>query len=492
MQATNPTEHILLADGSRVLLDEILLGTSFDLYQTAEHYDICLRAARSESSDPMVQKVLANLFALKSTTARKATALAAFFRRAEPRIEAISVAPGVRAMLPDCVVEGVRFETWRGPDESHIAWNHVVLLLCKAVLHRLFRLYPGAPERGATLLRTWVEVSASLYPDALLTGEVLIYPFALNVRRQWRFYRWCRQKKLNMRLAGLPYRPLQILSDIVSRRPNHMILARAEVSANASHALELLEHVPREVLTSDEFETGSLALHQVLLAAGVEVINTAHGVGNYCPFVAYSRFRVLSRSQSTFYAQRNPAIAFDLIPNDSHKLDGLPPYSASSGKPLAVVLVHQSFELTQLVAEGRAQKRIDVLLAQLAAQLGFKYLIKMHPNSRRPKGDGKFGAFAGEPIYDWSSLASFRPVFVTINSTVFLDVRGIAPALAYAGPTFDPRLYFPSPVMTFTSENIESILRHLSDNGNWLSAAAFHADGSGAPPLGALSSEDPA
>lgn len=474
------------------MLDEIMLSTSFDIYQTAEHYDICLRAARSESSDPMVQKVLANLFALKSTTARKATAIAAFFRRSEPGIKAISVAPGVRTMLPDCVVNAVRFEEWRGTDESHIAWNHVVLLLCKAVLHRLFRLYPGAPARGGTLLRTWVEVSASLYPDAMLTGEVLIYPFALNVRRQWRFYRWCGQKKLNMRLAGLPYRPLQILSDIVSRRTNHMILARAEVSANSNHALELLDHAPRQVLTSDEFETGSLALHQVLLAAGVEVINTAHGVGNYCPFVAYSRFRVLSRSQSTFYAQRNPAIAFDLIPNDSHKLDGLPPYSASSGKPLAVVLVHQSFELTQLVAEGRAQKRIDAQLAQLSRQLGFTYLIKMHPNSRRPKGDGKSGAFAGELIYDWSSLVSFRPVFVTINSTVFLDVRGIAPALAYAGPTFDPGLYFPSPVMTFTFENIESILRHLSEDGNWLCAAAFHADGSGVSPLDALLSENPA
>ncbi|WP_394706511.1 hypothetical protein [uncultured Hydrogenophaga sp.] len=45
--------------------------------------------------------------------------------------------------------------------------------------------------------------------------------------------------------------------------------------------------------------------------------------------------------------------------------------------------------------------------------------------------------------------------------------------------------------MTFTFDNIESILQLLSEDGNWLSAAAFHADGSGASPLDALSSENP-
>ncbi|KPF48699.1 hypothetical protein IP87_12410 [beta proteobacterium AAP121] len=456
-------------------LDDIVRETSFDLYQTELHYEICRAVAHRRSDDPVARKVLENLYALKSNAARKATALVAYVQRSAVPVQGMCVNASVREMLPPGWGQGVRIEPFTGTAEPFIGWNHVGLLLAKALLHRLFRLLAGRAAAGDTLVRAWVEVSAAMYPAEVRQGQVLVYPFALNVMRQVRFLRWCRREGIQVSLAGMPYSLPAILAGLLRRQPNDLLLAQAEMRANARHAQELLAQRPRQLMTSDEFETASLVLYQPLLAACVKVVNTAHGVGNYCPHIAYSEFRVLAPAQSDFYVKRNPDIRYIPLATEKRQITGLSHYSTAAGKPAALVLIHQPFDLSPLKAEEAVQAQLDAELARLAQVLCLQYRVKMHPNSRQARKGATHRSFQGEPVYDWAALDAFRPIFVTINSTVFFDARGVAPVLVYAGATFEPALYFTPPIMTITLQDAEQVLRGLLPEDAWMRAAAFHA-----------------
>ncbi len=129
------------------------------------------------------------------------------------------------------------------------------------------------------------------------------------------------------------------------------------------------------------------------------------------------------------------------------------------------------------------QWALDAELARLAHVLCLQYCIKLHPNSRKPRNGFARRAFQGKGVYDWAALDGFRPIFVTINSTVFFDARGVAPVLVFAGPTFEPSLYFTPPIMTLTLQDAEAVVRSLLPEDAWQQAASFHAlDSDQAPP----------
>lgn len=477
----NP-EYVLHADGRKVSLSAIMCATSFDLYQTELHYEVCRALARRRGVSSVERKVLENLYALKSNATRKATALMAYVQRSAVPVQSVCINPCVRDLLPQAWGEDLDFLPYAGPPEPIIGWNHVGLLLAKTLLHRLFRLVPGEPRRDQVLVRAWVDVSAAMYPQEVRQGQVLIYPFALNLLRQLRFVRWCRRERIALSLQGLPYAPLRILASLLLRQPNDLLLAQAEIHANAQYGAELLRLRPRRVMTSDEFETASLALYEPLLAAGVQVVNTAHGVGNYCPHIAYSEFRVFTQAQSDFYARRNLDVRYTPLATERRQIKELSPYAQRRGRPVALVLIHQPFEVSPLKAEEAVQWALDSELARLAQVLCIQYLIKMHPNSRKRRKGLVRRAFQGEAIYAWAALEDFRPIFVTINSTVFFDARGVAPVLAFAGPTFEPSLYFTPPIMTLTLQNAEPVLSALLPENAWQQAAAYHALDSKQPP----------
>lgn len=477
------TEAVFHTDGRCVPLSEILCETSFDLYQTELHYTICREVAYRRSHDPVTRKILENLYALKSDVARKATALVAYAQRTKVPFKALRVNPSVLKMLPEGWGQDVQILPWSGFNEPMIGWNHVSLLLAKALLHRLFRLFARPDTRGDTLVRAWVEVSAAMYPTEVRQGAVLVYPFALKAVRQVRFLLWCRREGILVSLAGMPYSLSAILAGIVLRKPKDLLLAEVEMRANARHGDELLARRPRQLLTSDEFETASFVLYQPLLAAGVLVINTAHGVGNYCSHIAYSEFRVLAAAQSDFYVQRNPAIRYVRMAPEKRHIKVLSPYLRQRGKPVALVLIHQPFEGSPLKAEEAVLWALDAELSRIAQVLGLRYCMKMHPNTRKVRNRGRRRAFKGEALYDWDVLDGFRPIFVTINSTVYFDTRGVAPILVFAGPTFEPRRYFTPPFMTLTLQNAEDVLRSLLPEDGWQQAASFHALASEQPPV---------
>ena len=469
-------EFVLHTDGRKVLLSDIVRETSFDLYQTQVHYEICRTLSERAGTDPTTRKVLENIYVLKSSQTRAASALVAYMSSTATPIACIGVNSSVRSLLPASVLTGVSLADWRGPASQYVAFGHVALLIAKSILHRVFRCFERKRQPGGTVVRGWVEVTAQMYPAEIQQGRLLIYPFALNVARQLRFILRCRRTGIDFSLAGQPYPLVRAFRMLFARVPHDMILAELEVIANQRHAEELLRERPQCLFTSDEFEAASFVLHDRLIAGGIRVVNTAHGVGNYCPHISYSEFRVLSDSQHAFYVKRNPSVQYTLLGSMPSRTMPLEPYRASLQKPAMLVLIHQPFEDSRLPAEAQAQRRLDVVLSEVARRLSIEYAIKMHPNHRSKQIGRAKAAFNGKPIYDWATLGAWRPIFVTINSTAFFDARGIAPVLVYAAPTFEPSLYFPQPFLTITVDAAEQTLRRLLSPLGWARAASLHAD----------------
>lgn len=479
--AVPTSECVVLADGQVVSLEAILHTTSFDLYQTDLHYATCQTMARRHDADGATMKVLENILALKSRYLRTVSALTAYLRSADREVTSLCVSDTTRSLLDPAVLARLNVTRWRGREPRLLERRHAVLALAKAVLHRVFRWFGQLGPPVDTVVRGWVEVTVHMYPQESRSGQVLVYPFALNIARQLRFLRTCRAQGVRHSLAGMPYSVRAAIAAAFGGRSSALTLARFERDANARHADDLLARHPRHVLTSDEFEVASFVLHDRLRKEGVRVTNTAHGVGQYCLWISYSEFRVLSESQRDFYRARNPGISYELLETVLRPID-LPPYEDSMGRRPMVVLIHQPFADGPLTAEADAQRRLNLALEQLADELSIDYVVKMHPNHSPRKRRAPHDAIRGRKAYLWSELASARAIFVTINSTAFFDMRGIGPVLVYTAPTFAPALYFPRPFLTISLPSARASVAVLLDPQLWREAASMHAGDGKHPP----------
>lgn len=468
-------EYIVLKDGRKISLPEIVRLSSFDIYQTSLHYNICIGLSRLRGSDLVEQRLLTNLYALKSHLVRSATALSAYVVNANSPVAELCVSSKLLSLLSPDIKGGSIIRRWHGPEPEYLNKSQVVLLLAKAVIHRLFRLIPSRTIASDVLVRGWVEVTSKMYENEMRQGVVLIYPFALNLVRQLKFIVFCSKKNIRYQFSGIPYSITKIITQLAAGVSTDKILLNAEIFANRKHSDELLRRKPTIIFTSDEFETGAFLLYEKLVTSGVCVVNTAHGVGQYCPYICYTEFRAISDSQSRFYEERNPLIKYSVMLTSKRRIPGMDLYNLSIGKPLAFVLVHQPFEASALYAEGDALRNLDDALFGASKALSVHYFVKLHPNY----GDGIFrrnrSDFKGSPVYEWKNLNLFRLIFVTVNSTVFFDVRGLGPMLVYDGATFDPSLYFPKPYLSIDESNVSAVLKNLISIESWTHASAVHA-----------------
>jgi hypothetical protein len=471
-------QYILLIDGEKIFLSEVLRLSSFDLYQTSLHFDVSQKLAKYCATDIVEQRLLTNLFALKSSLARSATALTAYIENSHLAVAEFCISSKLLSLLNPKLTKNSIVHDWSGKEPEYIDLSHGILLLLKAIAHNFFRLLSRVSRRhGARdiLVRAWVEVTPKMYQNEVCQGIVLIYPFALNFKRQLKFIIWCSKCAIRYEFSGLPYSISKIFVQLVKKIPCYQILLSAEKNANLQHCEELLKQGPKSIFTSDEFEIGAFLLYEKLVATGVSVVNTAHGVGQYCPYICYSEFRVISNYQSLFYRERNSSVKYSLLPPSNLRVAGIDRYELSLSKPLAFVLVHQPFKESGLTAEDFAMNYLDETLCDVSRELSVNYFIKMHPNY----SDGVFwkrkSIFKGQAVYKWSDVNDFRLVFITVNSSVVLDVRGLGPALVYAGATFAPSLYFPEPIFSINKSNAELVLKSLISIENWVQASSLHA-----------------
>lgn len=468
--------YLLSEDMRIILLEDILKMSSSDLYQLDLHYDVCHAIAQQRSSNLQEQQLLTNLLILKSKLARSVTAIIHFLQTSDTKIIELCLSPKILSLIDTSLLNRITIIPYLGKDLAYFEKSFAIRLLAKALIHGIFRLLPNRKTRSRIFVRGWVDVTYKMYPNECQEGVLLLYPFAFNIIRQAKFLMLCHSKNIRYKFSGLPYPTIKIAYQIFAGRACDQILVDAEMIANYQHGLELSKLNPIKIFTSDEFECGSFVLYNSLIKAEITVINTAHGVGQYCPYICYSEFIALSNTQVSFYKKRNQSIIYSIKSHSIKATQELDPYKLSTKKPPAIVLVHQTFYESSMIAESDALKKLDIKLTKISSEINIKYFIKMHPNYNPSILSWRNNQFFGEKVYQWTELKEYCLIFVTVNSSVFFDVQGIAPILVYTAPTFYPSLYFGSHYEGVTFTNLRKKVLSLLSIHNWLNAVSKHID----------------
>lgn len=466
-------EQALLQDGTIRALSDIRARYSLSIYQIELFYAVCEQKARNSGLSGIRHKVLVNLYALKSSRIKDLAALVYFLREEGHKCAQIQVHDDVlellAAFLPEFCATVVSLGPYRRP---YITPSITAFIGLKIICHRLFRLCNWRAAPASVIVRGWVDVTASMYRSELLGAQLLLYPFPYGLIRQYRFYRECRQQRLDVRLAGLPYRWSALLK-LLSLRPQVEQIVEIEVQAYERYSDELLAQGVQALYTSDEFEVASVALYEHLIASGVKVVNTAHGVGLYAPYVAYSEFRGVNFAQADFYRLRWPALQ-PVVRQGKNSVLALDEAAQARHLPVAVVLLDQNFMDFNCIAEAQALLRTQALLEAACASHDLALFLKVHPNSKDDTAGERQGN-ALQRIKQWTDIKGWRPIFVTVNSTAFYDVQGYGPILICNEPSFFPEIYFGEGLLTYTFENLEQRIEALLDENSWHDASKRHA-----------------
>ncbi|MGY2398094.1 hypothetical protein [Pseudomonas sp. SDO5271_S396] len=418
--------------------------------------------------------MLVNLYALKSSRVKDIAALVYYVSERQGEVVEIHANNDAIAALQALVGgEGIAFRSLGAAPGSYIERSTRLSIAMKVILNRLFRLVPSRVRISPSIVRGWVDVTEAMYPEDVFKSSLLLYPFPFGMARQFRFFRSVRQRGGDVRFAGLPYSLLGLWRLLIGNGAVDANVVRIETSAYQRYAQELISKGVRAVSTSDEFEVAAVALYEPLIEAGVTVLNTAHGVGLYSPYVAYSEFKGVNATQSAFYLQRCIELRPGLRKGKNTTLP-LAPADACRSLPPAIVLLDQNFMAFGCDAEAQALRETQRVLEVFCAAAKVPLFIKIHPNSSATEQ-----ASGPEQIRNWVAINGFRPIFITVNSTAFYDVQGYGPILVCDEPSFFPQIYFGSDLLVYRYATLPAILNDLISESAWWSAASRHMPDTG-------------
>ncbi len=276
------------------------------------------------------------------------------------------------------------------------------------------------------LVRTWVDVTYELYEKDIDRENTLfvVYPFSINRKRQIDYIKFLKSKGIKYVYSGYNYAFTDLLKWLLGS--DDADLAALENNANERHADFLLNRIEfNQLLTTDEFEVSSFILNRKIKNAGKKVINKAHGVGKYSPFVCYDEFWVFNSAQRNYYGTFSPEIIFQDYPVDK-------PTVVESIKH--VVLVSQ-----QLTGNNESVADFENrVLKELSCTDKYKVCVKLHPNSKIEEHVDASGIeyFKTNPDYMNNS------VFLTAYSTAYLTFQKFGTTYLVGDALNDPSLVF--------------------------------------------------
>lgn len=452
------------ANERQFLTAENLSEFSFDLFQTAQHLESSELLANRMGFSGQEFKVAVNFLFLKSARARKLTALRWLAGGADLNRQGIQIEDELWSedLFPAGTIAKISSVA---TSQTDVSFKQALVFSAKVVAHRVFRLFRRSTYKRPKVTRAWVEVSETLFPDMFRDSHTLIYPFPMNLRRQLKFIFQAFRNSEAVSLEGIPYSLSGLLLPIFPRSKRLKAMIGYECDAYSRHALDLERGGAKQVQTSDEFEAGAVALYSRTRDLGIGSLNSAHGVGNYGPFQAYTNFAVLNTRQSDFYRLRGPEIEFvarDMSKTESPQVrEG---DSEGSQRPRSIVYIHQNFVDLGLAYEDRIQAKAISELQLLSKELNVEFVVKAHPNVREwqiEKLQHQYKASVQRKI----QFPMMRPVFVTLNSTAFFDFKRFGPVLFYVEGSMNPDVYFAGSLVKIDARNLKKEISALLSEG---------------------------
>jgi hypothetical protein len=167
-------------------------------------------------------------------------------------------------------------------------------------------------NKSNTVIRSWVDDAEKIYKAEFKTSIILIYPFLLNPLRGLRYIRHCFKNYKYPVLVGIPYNFIDLIRIIFSKGVSFDgALIEFENKAMVKHANLFKDF--NIIYTSDEYMVNSHVLHSILMQQSKKVINKAHGIGFYSPYVNYDEMHMYNENQINHYRTKNKSISYFIL-----------------------------------------------------------------------------------------------------------------------------------------------------------------------------------
>ena len=460
------SNYIELTDGRRLRLKDLQRMVPSCTFMSETHVEVCERLASRANLSAEVHQVYVNMLVKKSNRARQITALIELNRARQSAI---------RAVYSDFIGEDL--SDLLGPDlilncgphrcSDFLELRQIFLFVVKVSAHRLFRLFRNRSLEAEDVVRAWVDTTDQLYPQLVKTATLLIYPFNASPPRQLRYLRRCWLERRNCSMMGIPYRLRDLLRLMTNWRRREAIIATAEARAFQKHACELLNVGMTRIHTTDEFETAGFLLHGKLMDAGVECINTAHGIGLYGPYVAYSRFVCFNQRQRDYYQCRGRMGRFQvnsIVEHDDKKLTD----PGDAYRP-TVVYLQGNWKQAGKEYEADFELRAINKLKHAAAAIGLPFVVKVHPNVTRRNMRRLEKHTDVTAVRRLEEFDVGHPIFFSLMSTAYYTYLSLGPTCIVHDDLMWPGSLCGSGVCVTHIDELEEYLRSYRHSYYWVS-----------------------
>ena len=433
-------------------------------FQGELHADVCERIAALRSLSPENHRTYVNLLFKRSDHAKAITALVQLTRAGH--LDPVEVRSRfASAGFADLLEGRVAFSSNVAQPGAAIGVAHLGRFATKVFAHWVFRLLGRGGLHSRSVIRAWVDSTDAAYPREVESAAMLIYPYAISARRQLRYLWHCRKQRRYMSLMGLPFRARDVLRVFLDRRDWEVRIVECERRAFLDHASDIEAMGAEVVYTTDEFEAAACEFHQELERRGIRTVNRSHGVAVYGPYIFYSEFWFLNRSQRSFYLRRGRV-------SDCRYLRVLPesltfPVPHEDAYRPGVVYLQGNWAHATKRYEA-AFERDAIRAAQAACdKLGLPFVVKLHPNCGRLGRRGLNPRAGIKTVKDMDSVQISHPIFLSIGSSAIYTYLERGPVQLLVDDLSHPKESFWRDIDGLRPEELADLLEGLRTPAAW-------------------------
>lgn len=462
--------YVLLSDGSRLDFTRLLEMAPCTILATPEFVSLCESTAEGRKfTSTCHRKIYINLLIKHSKFLAQITAL--YFLHKNNVISIRSVHSDKCLAVFSDFFPGITLVYNDNSDSNYIDRKHKYVFFVKSVMHFFYRLLSDRNMRARDIsIRSWVEISERMFADSYESGNILIYPFFLNLVRHLKYIKSVRKRFQHVSFMGLPYRVLPALKNMLNGSDGFYV--REEFNAYSQHAEELSLLTNVSLKTSDEFEAGAFVMCTVLKNNGVQVDNKAHGISFACPYTNYSSFLVYNEAQMSYYASKSLDTEFQIFQRrNAPSTDAV---SASDLFSPAVVIIHNPYGRVGLSFEQQLQDNIFSVLEEFCSSREIPLYIKKHPNSI--SSDIKYldSWPNASKILSLSEIGNQSPTFINISSVSYYDFKEYGPFIFVDDGMVPIDVMFGREVTAVKLTELTKVLTNYFDEEYWHRAKGSH------------------
>lgn len=339
--------------------------------------------------------------------------------------------------------------------------NELYYSILKWVVNKLYTtiyLLSGSQaekNKSNTVIRSWVDDAEKIYKAEFETSIILIYPFFLNPARGFRYIIHCFKKYKYPVLVGIPYKLKNLIRIIISKGIEFdQALIAFENDAMVRHATLFRNF--SIIYTSDEYMVNSHVLHSILIQQKKKVINKAHGIGYYSPFVNYNEMHMYNLNQINHYRNKNQEISYYIL---QEYLVNKIKYNPI--KQAAIVFIdHGNLENFNLFYEGELQHITLMKLIEISKKLNYPLYIKFSLHASSADINEFLKKYNDVAICtNVKELAELKNIlFINLFSTAYFDFSKFGNVLFVESNVFKPSLMFGDDIDCCTLESIENTI----------------------------------